>query len=83
MTENKVDTGYWVDWMITHQMGEHKIGKTKWAKASIELLLVDCGAPISAIMHPVVIFLLLSEGIIYTFLPLGPPSLLFRFFHHL
>ena len=29
MTENKVDTGYWVDWMITHQMGEHKIGKTK------------------------------------------------------
>ena len=72
MAENKVDTGYWVDWMITHQMGKHKIGKTKWAKASIELLLVDCGAPISAIMHPVVIFLLLSEGIIYTFLPLGP-----------
>ena len=57
MTENKVDTGYWVDWMITHQMGEHKIGKTKWAKASIELLLVDCGAPISAIRHPVVILL--------------------------
>ena len=51
MTENKVDTGYWVDYI--HQMGEHKIGKTKWAKASIELLLVDCGAAISAIMHPI------------------------------
>ena len=63
MTENKVDTGYWVDWMITHQMGKHKIGKTKWAKASIELLLVDCGAPISAIMHPVLIFLLLTTPV--------------------
>ena len=39
MAENKVGTN-WVDWMITHQMSEHKIGKTKWAKANIELLLV-------------------------------------------
>ena len=39
MAENKVGTN-WVDWMITHQMSEHKIGKTKWAKANIEILLV-------------------------------------------